>query len=98
MEKEEKIKIKEKQNMKVGAYWIAAIVVILLLSVYGHVFVDPILDFIDIGGKKNTAEYWIRKGIDYTVKSNLKKAVEAYEHAIKIDPNNAETYHKLGNA
>lgn len=77
--------------MNVKAYWIAAIVVILLLSVYG-----PIIDFIDIGGKKNTAEYWIRKGLDYTVERNHKKAVEAYEHAIKIDPNNAETYHNLG--
>lgn len=75
-------------------YLIAAIVV-LLLFVYIDVFVDPI---IDIGGKKNTAEYWIRKGLDYNIKRDHKKAVEAYEHAIKIDPNNAETYHNLGNA
>lgn len=89
-EAEEEVKIKEKQNMKVRAYWIAAIVVILLLSVY-------VIDFIDIGGKKNTAEYWSRKGVDYTIKGDHKKAVEAYEQAIKIDPNNAETYHELGN-
>lgn len=93
--KEAWIKKEEKRKNKIAAYWIAAIVVIFLLSV---VFVDPIIDFIDIGGKKNTAEYWIRKGLDFTIKRDHKKAVEAYEHAIKIDPNNAETYNKLGNA
>ncbi len=89
--KEAWVKNEEKRKNKVVAYWITAIVVFFLLSV-------AIINFIDISVKKNTAEYWIEKGRDYIIKSNGKKAVEAYKHAIKINPNNAETYHKLGNA
>jgi len=98
--KEAWAKKEEKRKNKIAASqfaWSAAIFAIFLLFLFLFLYAhEPIINFID--GKKNTAEYWISKGHDYTVKRNHKKAVEAYEHAIKIDPNNAKAYHNLGTA
>jgi tetratricopeptide (TPR) repeat protein len=45
---------------------------------------------------KKTAEYWLNLGNAYYYSGKYKKAIESYEQAIRINPDDAEAYTNLG--
>jgi len=54
------------------------------------------LNDIGLEDYKETTDYWIVLGISYFETKMYKEAIEAYEHAIKINPTFARAYRGLG--
>jgi len=45
---------------------------------------------------RNSAEYWLIVGVDYSAAGLHAEAIEAYQQAIKINPYYTIAYHNLG--
>ena len=71
--------------------------------------IEDLKDFLDLLGtkytfenedvcrkNKNSAKYWYDKGITFQTQNRMEEALDAYNHAIEIDPNNEYAWYNKG--